>query len=82
MDGNDLQSLARVLAYGSPATRRSLAERMAADPNPEVPRVLMATVRSSEPEIVRDRCLEILGIMAAAGHTLAATILGDLNVPF
>jgi hypothetical protein len=79
MDPNDLRSLERVLNYGTPATRRTLAERMAADPDSDLPQVLLATVRSSEPQLVRDRCVEVLVFMAAAGHVLASTILADLT---
>ncbi|MFL5799380.1 MAG: hypothetical protein ACJ77A_15790 [Actinomycetota bacterium] len=79
MDPNDLRSLERVLTYGTPATRRSLAERMAGDPESDLPHVLMATVRSSEPTVVRERCLEVLVIMAAAGHALAATVVAELS---
>jgi len=78
MDADDLLSLSRVLSHGTPATRRALAERIAQDPNPDLPRVLAATVRSSEPEEVRERSLEILGIMAAAGNEPASKALGEL----
>jgi hypothetical protein len=79
MDANDLRSLERVLTYGTSASRRSLAERMARDPESDLPQVLVATVRSTEPKMVRDRCLEVLVIMAAAGHGLAAAVLADLS---
>jgi hypothetical protein len=78
MDADDLRSLSRVLTFGTPATRRALAERIAADPNPELPRLLMETVRSSEPIEVRERSLEILGIMAAAGNRPASDVLSEL----
>jgi hypothetical protein len=79
MDPVDLRSLERVLTYGTTATRRSMAERMAADPDSDLPEVLLATVRSSEPKVVRDRSMEILVFMAAAGHGLAAAIIAELN---
>jgi hypothetical protein len=79
MDADDLRSLSRVLTYGTPATRRALAERIAADPDTDLPRVLMETVRSSEPLEVRERSLEILGIMAAAGNAPASWVLGELS---
>jgi hypothetical protein len=40
--------------------------------------VLAATVRSAEPIEVRERSLEILGIMAAAGSEPASHVLGEL----
>ena len=81
MDSDDLRSLSRVLVSGTPATRRALAERMAADPdpNPDLPRMLMATVRSDEPAEVRERSLEILEIMAGAGSRMASQVLGELS---
>jgi hypothetical protein len=78
MDTDDLRSLSRVLNYGTSATLRSLAERIAADPNPELPRLLMQTVRSGEAVELRDRSLEVLGIMAAAGNRPAAEVLHEL----
>jgi hypothetical protein len=78
MDANDLLSLSRVLTHGTAATRRALAERIAVDPNPDLPRVLLETVRSSEPEEIRERSLEILGIMAAAGNAPASQAIGEL----
>jgi hypothetical protein len=78
MDTDDLLSLSRVLTHGTPATRRALAERIASDPNPDLPLVLAATVRSTEPIEVRERSLEILGIMAAAGSEPASRVLGEL----
>jgi hypothetical protein len=79
MDTDDLLSLSRVLSHGTAATRRALAERIAGDPNPDLPRVLLETVRSSEPLVVRERSLEILGIMAAAGNRPASQALGELS---
>lgn len=80
MDTDDLLSLSRVLSHGTAATRRALAERIAADPNPDLPRVLMETARTpSEPQEVRQRSLEILGIMAAAGNRSASQALGELE---
>jgi len=81
MDPDDLRSLSRVLVYGTASTRRALALRLAATPGPEMPSVLLSTLRSEEPELLRDRCLEVLVIMAAAGHESASGILDELNVP-
>lgn len=81
MDADDLRSLSRVLIFGTDATRRALAQRMAVEPNPDFARVLVETVRSSEPDELRDRCLEVLGIMAGAGDPFAIEVLEDLNAP-
>jgi len=78
MDADDLLSLSRVLSHGTTATRRALAVRIASDPNPDLPEFLAETVRSTEPLEVRERSLEILGIMAAAGNEPASRALGDL----
>jgi hypothetical protein len=79
MDTNDLRTLSRVLVFGTDATRRALALRMAAVPDPEFSRVLGETVRSSEPEDVRGRCREVLGIMADAGDPFASGVLDELS---
>ena len=81
MDADDLRSLSRVLIFGTPATRRALAMRMAADPGSDLPHVLMETVRSPEPqpEELRERCLEVLGVMAEQGHRAASAMLVELN---
>ncbi|HEX9375126.1 MAG TPA: hypothetical protein VGB19_02645 [Actinomycetota bacterium] len=81
MDADDLRSLSRVLVYGTAVTRRALARRLASDPASDMPGVLLSTVRSDEPKIVRDRCLEVLTIMAAAGNESASGVLEELGAP-
>jgi hypothetical protein len=81
MDPDDLRSLSRVLVFGTDATRRALALRLAGDPNPDFARVLVETVRSRESDDVRDRSREVLGIMARAGDPFAAEALEELNAP-
>ena len=81
MDADDLRSLFKVLTYGTPATRRALAERVAVDPHPDMSLVLVATVRSSAPRELKDRCLEVLQVMAAAGDPTASEFLDELNLP-
>jgi hypothetical protein len=74
----DPLSLSRLLLYGSEATRRSLADGLAASGGADVA-MLAATVRSNEPWLLRARCLEVLGMAAAAGdESTAATILAGL----
>ena len=80
MDADDLRSLSRVLNFGTANTRRAVALRMAADHNAELPHLLMDTARSEESSEVRDRCLEILGIMAEAGDREAFQLLAELGI--
>jgi hypothetical protein len=71
----DPLSLSRLLLYGSEETRRSLADGLPASDLA----MLTATVRSNEPWLLRARCLEVLGMAAAAGdESTAATILAGL----
>jgi len=81
MDADDLRSLSRVLTYGTPATLRALALRLASDPDSELPIMLLASARLEESPEMRDRCEEVLGIMAGAGHRAAARLVDDPTVP-
>ena len=82
MDTEDVRSLARILLYGGPDTRRSLARRIAADDHEELWRLLVATVRSDEPWLLRARCLEVLGLVTGSADPLrAADILSALLEP-
>jgi hypothetical protein len=75
----DPQSLSRVLLYGSPDTRRSLAESMRETGGAGAWAMLAATVRSAGPWLLRARCLEALGIAAAgADESTAELILAEL----
>lgn len=75
----DPRSLSRLLLYGRPATRRSLADHLLASPRPDAWPMLAATVRSREPWLLRARCLELLGTAAAnADETTAQLILATL----
>lgn len=67
--------LARLLLYGSPATRHQIAARLLANGNHELIDMLVATVRSTEGIELRARCLEVLGLIAAADSEQGAHIL-------
>jgi hypothetical protein len=71
----DPLSLSRLLLYGSEATRRSLAGGLVESDWA----MLAATVRSSEPWLLRARCLEVLGMAAGGGdEATAAAIMAAL----
>lgn len=75
----DPQSLSRLLLYGSPQTRRQLAESMVSDGDLTVCSLLAETVRSPESWLLRARCLEVLGLAAGgADQETAEQILGTL----
>lgn len=62
----DPARFARLLLYGSPATRHELAGRLLSSENDPLIDMLIATVRSDERLDLRTRCLEVLGLVAAA----------------
>jgi hypothetical protein len=70
-----------VITFGTEATRRSLAIRMAAEPSPEFVRVLGETIRSDESDELRDRCRQVLVVMAESGSADATALLDELNAP-
>ena len=79
IDGDDLQSLARQLAYGSPATRQRLVEGLLSRGDVRIWTLLVETVRSGEPRSLRAQCLEVLGLAAArADQQTAELILATL----
>ena len=79
IDGDDLQSLARQLAYGSPATRQRLVEGLLSRGDFRIWALLVDTVRSGEPWSLRVRCLEVLGLAATrADQQTAERILTAL----
>jgi len=79
MESEDLRSLSRVLMYGTAQTRRALADRLATEGRDDLWPLLVATVRSDEPWLLRARCLEVLGVVAgSASPEVAATILSGL----
>jgi hypothetical protein len=82
MDADDVRSLGRVLMYGGAETRRALARRLAADDQRDLWRLLVGTVRSEGPWLLRARCLEVLGhVVANADAERAGLILSELLAP-
>lgn len=80
MDGENLRSLSRVLLYGSPDTRRRAAERLVADPDPDLWPLLARTVTADGPWLLRARSLEVLGIAAGcAAAPVVESILAALE---
>src|SRR2546421_366326 len=75
IDGDDLRSLARRLAYGTPATRQRLAEDLLSSGDVRVWALLVDTVRSSEPWSLRAQCLEVLGLAAARADQQTAELI-------
>lgn len=76
---DDLQTLVRLLLYGTAESRRRLAERLLDERHTEVWTLLAATARSREDPVLRARCLEVLGLAAAAaGGQQAELILSAL----
>ena len=79
MNAEDLRSLARVLLYGTPDTRRALARRLSRNGARELWPLLVETVRSNEPWLLRARCLEVLGlVVGTADPDTATAILSSL----
>ena len=78
METDTLQTLARLLLYGSPNTRRQAAERFLEEADPACWALLAETVRSEEPWLLRARCLEALGV--AAGQADEPTVRIILTV--
>ena len=66
----DVQTIAHLLLYATAESRRRLAERLLHEENAEVWALLATTARSNEDPVLRARCLEVLGLAAAAaeGH--------------
>ena len=75
IDGDDLQNLARQLAYGSPATRQRLVEGLLSRGDVRIWALLIDTVRSGEPWSLRARCLEVLGLAAARADQQTAELI-------
>jgi hypothetical protein len=79
LDLADPLSLSRLLLYGQPETRRSIADGLAQSGRPDDWAMLAATVRSNESWLLRARCLELLGMAAAdAGEDTAKSIIAAL----
>jgi hypothetical protein len=75
IDGDDLQSFARQLAYGSPATRQRLVEGLLSRGDFRIWALLADTVRSRELWSLRAQCLEVLGLAAARANQQTAELI-------
>ena len=75
MPQDDVQTLARLLLYATAESRRRLAERLLDERNEEAWALLAATVRSREDPALRARCLEVLGLVAAAAEARDAELI-------
>ena len=79
MPQDDFQTLVHLLLYGTAASRRRLAERLLDERNTEIWALLAVTARSPGDPVLRARCLEVLGLAAAAaGGQQAELILNAL----
>ena len=71
----DIQTLVRLLLYANDESRRRLAERLLDEKNAEVWALLANTARSEEDPMLRARCLEVLGMAAAAADAHEAELI-------
>ena len=79
MHRDDVQTLVHLLLYGTADSRRRLAERLLDERNTEIWSLLATTARSQGDPLLRARCLEVLGLVAAAaGRQQAELILSVL----
>jgi DNA-binding NarL/FixJ family response regulator len=62
----DPRKLTRLLLYGRPASRRNVAESLARAHDTDSVRLLADTARAPGPWLLRARCLEALGAIAAS----------------
>ena len=77
--GQSPQSIASLLLYGSEDSRLSWARALVSTPDRPLLDVLADTALSSEHWLLRARCLEVLGLVAAnAPRPLAENILDRL----
>lgn len=75
MDQEDVQTIVRLLLYATAKSRRRLAQRLLDEQNAEVWALLAATARSNEDPVLRARCLEVLGVAAAAAEGRQAELI-------
>jgi hypothetical protein len=79
MQHDELIGLSGCLQWGTPDSRRALAERLVHRADHPMLALLADTVRSEEGWGIRARCLEVLGLAAAqADRPLGEHILGLL----
>lgn len=79
MHQDDGQTLVHLLLYATPESRRRLAARLLDEGRGEVWALLATTARSHEDPVLRARCVEVLGLAAAAADgRQAERILSEL----
>jgi hypothetical protein len=79
MQHDELVGLSGRLQWGTPASRRELAEHLVQREDRPTLALLADTIRSTEGWRLRARCLEVLGLAAAqADRPLGEHILGLL----
>lgn len=82
MQQDDVVSLANRLLWGSPATRRQLAEQLQHVERRSDLALLAETIRSRGSWRLRARCLEVLGMAASeGGQEVAEHILNLVATP-
>ena len=72
---DDAQTLTRLLLYATAESRRRLAARLLDEGRAEVWALLAATARSHEDPVLRARCVEVLGLAAAAAKGQQAELI-------
>lgn len=73
---DDVQILVRLLLYATGESRRRLAERLLDETNAEEVWALLATTaRSKGDPVLRARCVEVLGLAAAAADARRAELI-------
>jgi hypothetical protein len=72
---DDVQTLVRLLLYATAESRRRLAARLLDEGRAEVWALLATTARSSEDPVLRARCVEVLGLAAAAAEADQAELI-------
>jgi hypothetical protein len=72
---DDVQTVIRLLLYATADSRRRLAARLLDEGRQDVWALLAATARSSEDPVLRARCVEVLGLAAAAAEGHQAEVI-------
>ena len=75
MHHDDVQTVIRLLLYATADSRRRLAARLLDEGRQDVWALLAATARSSEDPVLRARCVEVLGLAAAAAEGHQAEVI-------
>ena len=75
MHQDDVQTLVRLLLYATAESRRRLAARLLDEGRQDVWALLATTARSDEDPVLRARCVEVLGLAAAAADGRQAELI-------